>query len=185
MDWFWYFIIYSFLGFCLEVIFAWVTHNPKRDRKCFYLLPLCPVYGLGALAILALPAGVMQRPWLLLVCAALAATAAEYLMSLFYEWFTKVSFWDYRHLPLHINGRVCLLFSLFWGLLGTVLVHGVHPRVAALAEAIPARAALPGAMLLLGDAGVTVYLLRRTGTTGCLRWYQALARRPLGEKRQG
>ena len=50
--WFWYFVLYSFFGFLLEVAFARATHNPKRDRKCFYFLPLCPVYGFGALLIL-------------------------------------------------------------------------------------------------------------------------------------
>ena len=47
--WFWYFVLYSFLGFLVEVVFARITHNPKRDRKCLYFLPLCPVYGLGVL----------------------------------------------------------------------------------------------------------------------------------------
>ena len=50
MVWFWYFVIYSFLGFCIEVVFARLTDQKKRDRKCLYLLPLCPVYGLGAVA---------------------------------------------------------------------------------------------------------------------------------------
>ena len=48
--WFWYFMLYSFLGFVLEVLFARAIRNPKRDRKCFYFLPLCPVYGLGAVS---------------------------------------------------------------------------------------------------------------------------------------
>lgn len=33
--------------------------------------------------------------------------------------------WDYSHLPLNINGRVCLLYSLFWGVLGVVWVKAV------------------------------------------------------------
>ena len=73
--WFWYFLVYSFLGFCLEVLFARVTGAEKRDRKCFLLAPLCPVYGAGALTILALPPFVRSRPLLLLVCAAACASA--------------------------------------------------------------------------------------------------------------
>ena len=52
MVWMWYFSIYSFFGFLLEVAFARAIGHPKRDRKCFLLLPMCPVYGLGALLIL-------------------------------------------------------------------------------------------------------------------------------------
>ena len=49
----WYFWIYSFFGFLLEKAFAAATHSPHRVRRCFLLLPLCPVYGLGMLAVLA------------------------------------------------------------------------------------------------------------------------------------
>ena len=53
--WLWIFWIYSFLGYGLEKVFAAATHSPNQGRKCFLLLPLCPVYGLGMLAVLALP----------------------------------------------------------------------------------------------------------------------------------
>ena len=47
MVWFWYFLIYSFLGFLLEVSYARITGG-YPERKCLLVLPLCPVYGLGA-----------------------------------------------------------------------------------------------------------------------------------------
>ena len=137
MEWFWYFVIYSFLGFCLEVLFARVTQQSKRDRKCFLFLPLCPVYGLGALWILALPAPVRDHPILLFLGSALAATGAEYAMSLFYERLTGVHFWDYRHLPFHLHGRVCLLFSGFWGILGVGAIHVLHPAVIRFTAQLP------------------------------------------------
>ena len=52
---FWYFWIYSFLGYLLEKVFAKVTQSPQQGRKGFLAMPLCPVYGLGMLAVLALP----------------------------------------------------------------------------------------------------------------------------------
>ena len=62
MAWFWYFFIYSFLGFLLEVVYVRIRGEAKRDRKCRLILPVCPVYGLGALAILLLPEVVRQQP---------------------------------------------------------------------------------------------------------------------------
>ena len=151
-------MFYSFLGFLLEVAFARVTHNPKRDRKCFYFLPLCPVYGLGALLILA-PAPLLSRHIVLLALwSAFAATTAEYLMSLLYETFLHVSFWDYSHLPFQIHGRVCLLFSLFWCGLGLLLVYGVQPLVAEIVSSIPGWLTLPTALFLGLDAVFTVYV---------------------------
>ena len=51
----WRFWLYSFLGYLLEKAFAAATASPHQTRKCFLLLPLCPVYGLAVLAVLALP----------------------------------------------------------------------------------------------------------------------------------
>ena len=95
MEQFWYFVLYSFLGFLLEVIYARCTGG-RRDRKCLLVLSLCPVYGLGALAVLALPPFVLNRPLLLMALGGAAATAVEYAMALFYEDCLGVSFWDYR-----------------------------------------------------------------------------------------
>ena len=180
---FWYFLIYSFLGFLLEVLFARVTRSGKQDRKCMVLLPLCPVYGLGAVLITQLPAAVQSRPLLLFLCGALAATVAEYLMDWFYEKALGVRFWDYSSLPWNLNGRVCLLFTGAWGLLSLALVAWVHPVMARWVSAIPAVWTLPAALLVALDAGFSVYLLRTTGTTDSLRWYDRFRRRPGREQR--
>ena len=177
MVWFWYFLIYSFLGFLVEVVYVRVVGGAKRDRKCRLLLPICPVYGLGALAVLALPPFVQARPLLLLPAAGAACTAVEYLTSLFYEKVFRVSFWDYSHLPMNLGGRVCPLFSLFWGGLAVVTLWVIHPWVTLLVSAIPPWA-LPPVLLLWGaDTLLTALVLRRTGDTNALRWYLPPARR--------
>lgn len=171
MELFWYFISYSFLGFLLEVAFARLIRAEKKDRKCFALLPLCPVYGFGALAILLLPPWVRQSGPLLIVAGGLAATGAEYLMALFYEKVLGVAFWDYSHMPFHIQGRVCPFFSLFWGLLAALLVRRIHPGVMALAALLPAPLAPSVMLLLAADSVYTITLLRTTKDTASLRWY--------------
>ena len=171
MELFWYFMIYSFLGFLLEVGFARLVRAQKRDRKCFLVLPLCPVYGLGALAILLLP-GPVRASWpLLALLGGLAATGVEYLMAVFYEKGLGVAFWDYSGLPFHLQGRVCPLFSLFWGLLAVVLVRRVHPLIAAAAAAVPLPLTAAAMLLLAADSVYTTVLLRVTGNTDSLRWY--------------
>ena len=54
--WLWNFWIFSFWGWCLERLFAAVTHSPRQRRRCLLVSPLCPVYGLGMAAVLALAA---------------------------------------------------------------------------------------------------------------------------------
>lgn len=178
---FWYFLIYSFLGFLLEVFFARITRAPKQDRKCLLLLPLCPVYGIGALLIVSLPPFIRRHGVLLLVLGALAATAAEYFMDVFYEKVLKIRFWDYSALPGNLNGRVCLPFSAVWGLLSLALVYWVHPAVTRWAARIPTGWTLPAALFFLLDSVLTILLLRAARSTATLRWYDRF-RRPRREQ---
>lgn len=170
---FWQFLIYSVLGFCLEVVFAWITHSSKPDRKCHLILPVCPVYGFGALGILLLPISVKGSPFLLCLAGGLMATLAEWGMSYFYEKAAGAAFWNYDALPLNLGGRVCLLFSLIWGALALLLVYWVQPWLAAWAGAIPPGVTIPAAIFYLGDTALSLVVLRRQGTEG-LRWYRRL-----------
>ncbi|MCD8008187.1 MAG: putative ABC transporter permease [Clostridiales bacterium] len=171
LDVIWSIFFYSVAGFGLEVAFAWATGSDKKDRKCMLVLPMCPVYGLGAAAILALPPFVRERVWLLLPAAALVATAAEYLMSLFYEKVWRVSFWDYSGLPGSIHGRVCLPFSVAWSLLSLPLVFWLQPLVAGLVAALPDLLLVPLGMVFAVDFALTGYVLRQTENTDSLKWY--------------
>ena len=172
MRWLWYFIIYSFLGFLLEVAFARMVGHPKRDRKCFLLLPLCPVYGLGACLIVLL-ASLGRGPLWVAVAGGAAATGAELLMGAFYRFALGVEFWDYGHLPGSLGGLVCPQFSLCWTALALALVYGLHPAVARLAGGIPLWLAPPALIVLGADALVSCVALRQAGTTEVLRWYAA------------
>lgn len=170
MIWFWSFVTYSFFGFLLEIAFARATGG-RADRKCLLVLPLCPVYGLGACAILLLPPQVDAAPLLLFLLGGLTATAAEYVMALFYEGALGVSFWDYRGLPGSVQGRVCLPFTLAWGLLALPLVYWVHPFLVPWLAVIPMPVTGLALATLASDALLSGMLLRRTGDRDCLRWY--------------
>lgn len=172
MLWLWRFILYSFLGFLLEVAFARVTRSSKQDRKCLILLPLCPVYGLGAILILWLSQALDAGPPGVMVIGFLSASAAEYLMSLFYEHALGVRFWDYSGIPMNLDGRVCLLFSAAWTVLSLALVYWAAPWVDRLIARIPASLGPPMLIVLLSDLLVSSIALRQTGTTDVLRWYQ-------------
>ncbi len=177
MDFFWYFLIYSFIGFLIEVCYVRITGEAKRDRKCRLFLPICPVYGLGALGLLLLSQEIQQTPWLLFPAAVLICTGVEWLTGFFYEKVFRVCFWDYSHLPLHLGRHACLRFALCWGILALLIYYLLHPWVVWLVMHIPFWLAPPMAALLLVDTLLTAALLRRTQDTGALRWYLHLSRR--------
>ena len=163
--WFFYFLFYSFAGYCLEKLFARVTHAPKQVRKCFLFLPLCPVYGLAMTAVLAAVPPDASFPHLFLSCAVIC-TAVEYLVHLFYDRIFRVQFWDYTPLSGNIGGRVCPQFSAAWGLLAAIAVRWIQPAAAAVR--LP-RIMVYGVWLLLAaDCVCTAFLLMRRQDTELL-----------------
>ena len=167
----WMFVSYSFLGFLLEVVFARVTRSPKQDRKCFFLLPLCPVYGIGALMIRGLTLFSRHPLWVAAAGFA-AATAAELLTGAFYRYVLGVEFWNYRNIKWNFMGLVCLPFSLCWTVLALGMVYWLDPLVLTLAEAVPGWLDIPMLILLAADGTVSAVALKQAGTTDVLRWYQ-------------
>jgi len=165
---FWLFLIYSFLGYLLEKIFAVLTHAKKTVRKCFFLLPLCPVYGLGVLAVLALPP-ILTDHWIkLALWGSLAATAVEYAVHWWYEAVFEVKFWDYADVTGNLQGRVCLPFSIAWGVLLAAFLPWLQPWLAELTVGIPAVWTLAAWLLFVIDVMLSMRILWRYGDTEML-----------------
>ena len=53
----------------------------------------------------------------------------EYIVSWFGEILLGVKWWDYSNMPLNINGRICVFYSIFWGLLAIYLMSYINPKV--------------------------------------------------------
>ena len=164
----WYFWIYSFLGYLLEKAFAKVTDAEQQGRKCFLFLPLCPVYGLGMLAILALP-----EPWMRgsrgVLVGGLTATAVEYAVHWAYDTFLGVRFWDYSRVFGNFRGRVCLPFTLAWGILTVAAVRWLQPWVQTAAERTVPEITYLCLMIFAADAFLSLWFLRKTGDPELLR----------------
>lgn len=170
------FLLYSFLGFLLEVAYAWLRGIRGQSRKCLIFLPLCPVYGLGGTAILNMPSLLLGHPLSIFVAGGLLATLVEYAVGLFYELGAGVRFWDYDRQPGNLGGRICPLFTLFWGLLACFLVYVLHPLLSPLAALLAPWQVWLLFLVFGADALLSLWLLRQTGDTNCLRWYLAFRR---------
>ena len=164
----WYFWIYSFLGYLLERAFAAVTHAEHQGRRCFLLLPLCPVYGLGMLAVLALPESLSDSFWSLALWGGLAATAVEYAVHVLYDRLLGVRFWDYSQVRWNLRGRVCLPFSLAWSLLVAAGLPVIQAAIAPALAAVPPTATYAALLVFTADTVVSLQLLRRAGDPAVL-----------------
>lgn len=124
-----YFIIYSFIGYIIETIFGLLTLGVLESRQSFLYGPFCGIYGVGAVLMIV---GMQKVPksynWLFLAGFAIGSIT-EYSISWISEKFAGVTWWDYSDMPLNINGRVCLLYSIFWGLLAIYLMGYFNPKL--------------------------------------------------------
>ena len=164
----WTFWTYSFFGYLLEKGYAAATRAERQARKGFLLLPMCPVYGLGALAVLALPPALTDGFWSLALWGGLTATAVEYGVHLLYDRLLGVRFWDYSRLPGNFQGRVCLPFSLAWGLLAAAGLPVVQAALVPVLAAVPPAVTYAALLVFTADAVVSLRLLRRAGDTEIL-----------------
>ena len=137
MEWFGYFLLYSFLGYLLEKLFAALTRSSRRVRKCRLVLPLCPVYGLAMVAVLRLPTDMTDTFWKLWLYGALTVTAVEFAVHFFYDKVLGVAFWDYSATKMDVDGRICMPFSVVWGFLVVLAVRWVQPWLVMLVAVIP------------------------------------------------
>lgn len=169
----WIFLTYSFVGFLLEVAYARLTHSAKPDRKCLLVLPLCPVYGLAAVGILALPDGIALNPAALFVCGGAVAVAAEYAVGFFTRHALGVDFWDYSQVKGNLHGLVCPRFALYWGVLAVAGRRWLHPLLLPALERFPGWLGAAAAAALAVDFVASNLLLRRRRDAACLRWYDA------------
>ena len=124
-----YFIIYSVIGYIIETLFGLLTMGILESRQSFLYGPFCGIYGIGATLMII---GMQKLPktynWLFLG-GFILGSVTEYFISWTSEKFAGITWWDYSYMPLNINGRVCLLYSIFWGLLAIYLMGYFNLKV--------------------------------------------------------
>ncbi len=124
-----YFVLYSILGYIIETVFGLLTKGVLESRKSFLIGPFCAIYGLGAVAIILPLQYFKKNNYSLFFGGFLIGSIVEYIVSWFGEVVLNVKWWDYSSEPLNLNGRICVFFSLFWGILAIYLMTHVNVKV--------------------------------------------------------
>ena len=101
-------------------------------------VPFNLLYGAGAVALTVCLYRFRNRSgWISFFGGMLVGTVVEYLCSWGQEALFGSRSWDYSAMPFNLNGRVCLLYSVFWGVLGVFWIKDLYPRMAQLILKIP------------------------------------------------
>ena len=124
-----YFIIYSVLGYMIETIYGVITKGVWESRQSFLYGPFCGIYGLGAVIMIVCLHKFPRKFNTLFVGGFIVGSIVEYVVSFVGEMLLGVKWWDYSNMPLNLNGRICVYFSVFWGFLGIYLIASLNPKV--------------------------------------------------------
>lgn len=121
------FLIFAFIGWSCEEVYVSLGQRKLVKRGMLYG-PICPIYGFGGIIMLWLYP--WRDTWLRLFFASMLLTSVlEYFVSWLLEKLFHAKWWDYSKNPFNLNGRVCLLNSTLFGLLGIAQWHYVEPIV--------------------------------------------------------
>lgn len=115
------FIIYSILGWAIEVMDCYILNN-KWVNRGFLIGPYCPIYGCGAVLMSLLVSNEHDIISTFLKCMAICSIL-EYSTSYIMEKMFHTRWWDYSNNKFNINGRICLQTMVLFGLGGIVVIH--------------------------------------------------------------
>ena len=122
------FIVYSFLGWILEVTCKSIE-NKRFINRGFLIGPWCPIYGWGCILIVFLLARFSNNFFALFCMSIIICSILEYFTSYIMEKVFKARWWDYSRYKYNINGRICLETMVPFGILGSLVVYYLHPFI--------------------------------------------------------
>lgn len=137
---FWYFLIFSIIGIIIETLYCYITAGTIESRKGLIWGPFCPVYGISA-AVLILVLYKYQNKNIvsLFFYGIIVGSVAEYLISYILETIYGMRFWDYGYAKVNLNGRICLQYSIYWGVLSVIILKLIKPVIDKLIKKIPTK----------------------------------------------
>ncbi len=135
--WFFFFMIYSFIGYLTEITCCSINNKKLIVNRGFCLGPYLPIYGSSSVIMNIFLAKYSKDIITLFVMSAFVCTLMEYMTSLILEKIFHARWWDYTEKKFNLSGRVCLENSCLFGLGGVFIVSILHPFLDGLVSMIP------------------------------------------------
>ena len=136
LKYFMLFIIYSFIGWVIEIINEIITEKRFVNRG-FLIGPYCPIYGIGVLLMTLMLTKYIEDPIVVFIMSVVIFSILEYFTSYIMEKLFKARWWDYTNRKFNINGRICLETMIPFGIGGIIVMYGVNPLILKVINMIP------------------------------------------------
>lgn len=124
------FIICSVCGYFIELVWSLITKGILINHSAVVIGPFNFAYGICGVALTVLLYKFKDKSYLkIFILSFIGGSILEYIMSWGMEVVLGFTAWDYSNNFLNINGRICLLFSVFWGILGVLWIKFLYPQI--------------------------------------------------------
>ncbi len=117
------FFMFSFVGFILECVWLYINKGSLRTKRMLINLPMCPVYGIGAVLYSLCISGFSYNPVTVYILGCIVASCAEFLFYSFFLIRYNILVWDYGRKRVNFKGGICLEYSLLWGVAALFYVY--------------------------------------------------------------
>lgn len=121
------FFIYSFIGWVIEMFTVNFVLKQKFADRGFLIGPYCPIYGFASIIMIFILSRYKGDILVLFFMSIIICTIIEYFTSYIMEKLFKARWWDYSNEPFNLNGRICLINSIGFGILGVLLIRIINP----------------------------------------------------------
>lgn len=133
------FLFGCFFGWLVEGLWTLLKKNVLINHSALVLGPFNLVYGIGSVILTLMLYKIQKSNYIkLFVTSFITGSIMEYALSFLMECLVGFVAWNYATKPFNINGRICLLFSLFWGILGILWIKCLYPLIIKWIKKIPA-----------------------------------------------
>ena len=118
-----YFLVFSFLGWCAEVIF-YIFKTGRFVNRGLARGPFCPIYGIG-ICLSYLLLGSLESFILTALLSMAVATIVEFSVGFLVDRALGRRLWDYTSERGNILGYVCPRFSVLWGVICAAVIKSI------------------------------------------------------------
>ena len=123
------FIIYSFIGYILEITNCSIRNKKLVLNRGFFLGPSLPIYGISCILMGSFIIRYKDDFFTVFVMSAFVCTTVEYITSYVLEKIFKARWWDYSNHRFNLEGRVCLFNAFLFGIGGLAFTYIINPIV--------------------------------------------------------
>ena len=131
------FIIYSFVGYIVEIITCSFNSKKLVLNRGFFLGPYLPIYGVSCILMGSFIIRYKSDLLTVFVMSAFVCTTVEYITSYVLEKIFKARWWDYSDRKFNLEGRVCLGNAFLFGVGGVIFTYVLNPFVVSMLDKLP------------------------------------------------